>query len=113
MALEFREPNVAKLQRSISWQQFRRWRMFDKIHPIDSRDRNSADIARAAVIIASAMGAKDLKEEGLNIAGFQPEGAKDYIAPHSQKRRKKAETGIGDINTIMSALGASDGSKRR
>lgn len=113
MALEFREPNIAKLQRSITWRQFRHWRMFNRIHPIDSRDRNSADIARATAMIAGSMGAKDLKEEDINIAGFQPEGAKDYIPPHSQKRRKKAETGIGDLNAFMSQLGASDGIKRR
>lgn len=114
MALEFREPNITKLQRSITWRQFRRWCTFNRIHPIDSRERIDAAIARATKLIAGSMGAKDLKEEDINLASFQP--GPDYIPPHSQKpvrRKPSKDDGKNDLNTIISALGASDGSKRR
>jgi hypothetical protein len=58
-------------------------------------------------------GNKDLKEEDLNISAFIPTGAEGYIPPHSRKKKEKPKSGMGDISTIMSALGASDGRKRR
>lgn len=112
MALEFREPNITKLQRSMTWRQYRRWRMFDRIHPIDSRERIDAAVARAGYLTATAMGAKDLTEDGMNVSAFKPDG--EYKPPQSQvKRKKPADSGKSDINTIIAELGASDGRKRR
>lgn len=112
MALRFLQPNIAKLQRSMTWRQYRRWRMFDRIHPIDSDERIDAAIARAGYMTATAMGAKDLTEEGMNVSAFKPDGK--YIPPQSlAKRKKPADSGKSDINTIIAELGASDGRKRR
>jgi hypothetical protein len=121
LALEFGEPDVAALQRRITWRQYRRWRIFNRLHPIDSRDRIDAVIARAAVVIASATGAKNLKNSHIDIAGFVPAGTEvDEHALASMTRNanrpepksKRRQRG-GLDPALFEAFGKSDGSKSR
>lgn len=119
MALEFGEPDVAALQRRITWRQYRRWRTFNRLHPIDQRDRIDAVIARAAVLIASAQGAKNLKSSDVDLAGFVPAGGdpeshvpasltrhEEAEKPARSRRRAKSQ---GLDPAVFEAFGISDG----
>jgi hypothetical protein len=106
--LEFGEPDVEKLQRSISHRQFLRWVIFDRIHPIDSRERNDAIVARIGALILTQHGAKDITEEKLNTARFIPK-----IRAEKEPRRRRSKKMANLDDAIFEAFGKSDGQQRR